>query len=203
MIICLFLFSAANAQVNLEEIIKPGTQLHYLYYPSGDSNAYNLSITIKNLYPVPVFEWQLDLIPSKKGVITHSAAEMKTGSSFYYFFREKAPLSKPGSLTLWLSQQLFMKLTNDNSAPVNVGLYGKNKPPVAMKTFKDAVEFSYLLDGKVIAIKEKLVKRVEQNGKEKAGSDSGFFTFNNSAKLPLIMRLHAGFYLELQEITTK
>ena len=74
--------------------------------------------------------------------------------------------------------------------------------PKKMGTYaEDNEELKILVNGEKETVEEELAK--ELNGEGKPVGNDVFFTFNNSAKMPVILRMRNDFYIVLKEIKTK
>ncbi len=77
-----------------------------------------------------------------------------------------------------------------------------NESLTKMGTYKeDPDELHIIVNGEKETVEEELAKELNEEGAPKG--DDTFFTFYNSAKMPIILRMKNGFYIALKEIKTK
>ena len=193
MICCCFSF----AQVNLQSLVKPGTQLIYAVEANGEK--YDFIVTVKALVPALVFDWQMTNSASSVGTLTHTPQAMISANTLYNYFAPGAKTLDDNTSSVWLSKNSFTGLTKGTKSvmiKMNVGDAAKN-----MTVLSDPKELKILVNGEKETVEEVLAKETGSEGK--ATGDDTFFTFSMSAKMPIILRMQNGFYIALKEIKTK
>ncbi len=186
---------ATYAQVKLEDVVKIGTKLKY--HVKAGEKEYDFMVTVKQLVPTVTFDWEMTAPISTSGTIVHSAKGMKNGNTLFNYFSPGIKKLDDQTVSVWLSKYIFDGVNKaGEGAPMklNVGAAAK-----VMGSYTGSLEEEILIDGETRTINEELVKELVN------GSPSGddFFTFYNSAKLPIILRMNIGFSIALKEIITK
>jgi len=192
-ICCMFSF----AQVNLQSLVKPGTKLIYSVEANGEK--YDFIITVKALAPALVFDWQMTNAANSSGTITHTAQAMISANTMYNYFAPGQKTLGDDMISVWLSKNSFtglMKAGKGIMMTMNAG-----ESPKKMGTYTDSKELKVLVNGEKDVIEEELAKELNDEGVP-VGSEE-YFTFNKSAKMPVILRMQNGFYIALKEIKTK
>ena len=194
----LILSAFSFAQVTLESLVKPGTKL--IYALEANELKYDLTITVKTLVPILVFDWQMSDAPTNSGTITHTATAMISANTMYNYFTPGAKTLDDNSMSMWLSKNTLAGLIkegkgtmikmNTKEAPKKMGIYEE-----------DPKELKIIVNGEKETVKEEIAKQLNAEG-EPIG-DETFFTFYKSAKMPIILRMRNGFNLALKEIKTK
>lgn len=194
----LFLSAFCFAQVNLQGLIKPGTKL--IYAVETNEQKYDFIVTVKALIPALIFDWEMTDRPNNNGTITHTAAAMIAGNTLYNYFSPGAKTLDDNTLSVWLSKNTFTGLTkgsknvmlkmNTNESPKKMGLYKE-----------DPDELKIIVNSEKETIEEFTAK--DMNAAGASAEDQVYFTFANSAKIPIILRMKNGFYIALKEIKTK
>ncbi len=194
-LLVLSLFSFA--QVNLQSLIKPGTKLTYAVDANGQK--YNFIVTVKALVPALVFDWEMTDRANNNGTLTHTAAAMISANTMYNYFSPGTKTLSDDMISVWLSKNTFaglMKAGKGVMMKMNVGEAAKK-----MGTYTGANELEILVNGEKETIEEELANELNNEGTPT--TDDNFFTFYNSAKMPIILRMRNGFYIALKEIKTK
>ena len=186
------------AQVNLQTLVKPGTKLTYAV--EAGEQKYNFIITVKALVPALVFDWEMTDRANNKGTITHTAAAMITGNTLYNYFSPGAKTLDDNTLSVWLSKNTFTGLTkgtksvmlkmNTNEAPKKMGV-----------TKEDPDELKIIVNGEKETVEE--FTATDMNATNAPAAEQVYFTFANSPKTPIILRMRNDFYITLKEIKTK
>jgi hypothetical protein len=186
------------AQVNLQTVIKPGTKL--IYAVEAGAQKYDFIVTVKALVPAVVFDWEMTNDNKSTGTITHTAAAMIAGNTLYNYFAPGAKTLDDNTLSVWLSKNTFTGLTkgaknvmlkmNTNEAPKKMGV-----------TKEDPTELKIIVNGEKETVEEFTAN--DLNAANAPAEDQVYFTFSNSAKMPIILRMKNAFSITLKEIKTK
>ncbi len=207
--ITLFIFSSLffiklspQGYVKLEEVIKPGTQLRYLV-SINDSVSYNFTVTVKQLAPAVIFDWEMDKIETFSGTIVHTVKAMQAAIFLHNYFKQGEQKLDDNTSSVWLSKKVFTHFSKYKGKVMNLGMNGPDQPLVPMATNNLFNETSILYNGTIAKIKEVLAVRMEKNGNRWIQAGNGFFSFYNSVKMPLITSMRTDFYISLEEIITK
>ena len=185
------------AQVNLQSLVKPGTKLIYAVEANGEK--YDFIITVKALLPALVFDWQMTNDANSNGTITHTAQAMISANTMYNYFAPGQKTLGDDMISVWLSKNSFTGLTKTGKGimmKMNAG-----ESPKKMGTYTDSKELKILVNGEKDVIEEELAKELNDEGVPVGSGE--YFTFNKSAKMPVILRMQNGFYIALKEIKTK
>lgn len=193
----MFLSVISFAQVTLQSLVKPGTKL--IYAVEAGAQKYDFIVTVKALVPALVFDWEMTDRANNNGTITHTAQAMIVANTMYNYFAPGAKTLSDDMISVWLSKNTFTGLTKGSKTvmlKMNVG-----EAPKKMGMYTDSKEHKLLVNGEKETVEEELVKELNDAGAPK--SDETYFTFNNSAKMPVIIRMKNDFYIALKEIKTK
>jgi hypothetical protein len=191
---------AANAQVKLEDIVKPGTKLVYAVEANGSS--YDFIVTIKDKNGSS-FEWKMTAPASISGKIIHTPAALRSGYNMWNMFNNGEKTLSDNTLSVWLSQDV-LKAFSEKGKDVEVGMYGANAPALKMRSTGES-DLEITVDGKTVKIQEKMVKpfTMDRGFAKPDESKDAWFTYNNSADFPVILRMSVGFNLHLKAVITK
>jgi len=194
-----FFAVATFAQANLQALVKPGTKLIYAV-ESGDQK-YNFIVTVKKLVPVVEFDWEMTEPASISGSIIHTPAAMMTGNTMYNYFKPGPKTLDDQTLSVWLSKAVFAGLKKEGKGVMmKMNTDGQLK---RMGTYSDDEhELHILVDGEKDTVEEEPVSELNEEGNPVA-KDQNYFTFFDSAKLPIILRMKTDFYIVLKEVRTK
>jgi len=194
-----FFAVATFAQANLQALVKPGTKLIYAV-ESGDQK-YNFIVTVKKLVPVVEFDWEMTEPASISGSIVHTPAAMMTGNTMYNYFKPGPKTLDDQTLSVWLSKAVFAGLKKEGKGVMmKMNTDGQLK---RMGTYSDDEhELHILVDGEKDTVEEEPVSELNEEGNPVA-KDQNYFTFFDSAKLPIILRMKTDFYIVLKEVRTK
>ena len=186
------------AQVNLQTLVKPGTKL--IYAVEAGEQKYDFIVTVKTLVPALVFDWEMTNDNKSSGTITHTAAAMITGNTMYNFFSPGAKTLDDNTLSVWLSKSTFTGLTKGTR---NVMLkMNTNEAPKKMGIIKeDPAELKIIVNGEKETVEEFTAN--DMNAANAPAEEQVNFTFSNSPKMPIILRMKNGFSITLKEIKTK
>lgn len=199
--LCFLLIAStgANAQVKMEEIIKPGTRL--IYNVKTEQGSYDFIVTIKDIKGSS-FDWEMTSPANMKGTINHTDKALLNAHKMYNFFHSETKTLDDQTLSVWLSQKNYKSLAKGDA--VKVCMHNPTDDPAMMKQFQDG-EFLIKVDGNGFKMFDKWVKpakKVKDKWIIDPTSDDSF-TYYNSASFPVILRMHADFELALREIKTK
>ncbi len=190
----------AQAQVKLEEIVKPGTKLIYTVKAQG--STYDFIVTVKDVKG-KTFDWEMTKPADMKGSINHTDKALQNAYKMYNYFHSEERTLDDQTLAVWLSQKLFKSLVKGEA--IKICMYSPTDPPATMKQFMDG-EYLVKVDGNGYKMYDKWVKPAKKlkDGKwmiDPASDDA--FTYYNSPSFPIILRMHTDFELALREIRTK
>lgn len=193
------------AQVNIQSLIKPGTKLIYAVEANGQK--YDFVVTVKALAPALIFDWEMTDRAGNNGTITHTAAAMISGNTIYNYFSPGQKTLDDNTLSVWLSKNTFTSLTkgtknvmmkmNTNEGLKKMGMAGNADDDKD----EEESELNIIVNGEKETIEEKIA--VELNAEGRPVADAALFSFYNSAKMPIILRMINGFSIVLKEIKTK
>ena len=186
------------AQVNLQTVIKPGTKL--IYAVEAGEQKYDFIVTVKTLVPALVFDWEMTNDNKSSGTITHTAPAMITGNTLYNYFSPGAKTLDDNTLSVWISKNTFIGLTKGTK---NVMLkMNINEVPKKMGVIKeDPAELKIIVNGEKETVEGFTAN--DLNAANAPAEDQVYFTFSNSPKMPIILRMKNGFSIALKEIKTK
>jgi hypothetical protein len=186
------------AQVNLQTLVKPGTKL--IYAVEAGEQKYDFIVTVKALVPALVFDWEMTNDNKSSGTITHTAQAMIAANTLYNYFSPGPKTLDDNTLSVWISKNSFTGLTkgtksvmlkmNTNEAPKKMGV-----------TKEDPTELKIIVNGEKETVEEFTASDINTPGA--SAEDQVYFTFANSPKMPIILRMKNGFYIALKEIKTK
>ncbi len=186
------------AQVNIQSLIKPGAKL--IYAVEANEQRYDFIVTVKALVPALIFDWEMTDRANHNGTITHTTAAMLSANTMYNYFTQGPKTLDDNTISVWLSKNSFSALTKGSNSvmmKMNTG-----EPAKKMGTYKeDPDELHIIVNGEKETVEEEIAKELNAEG-EPVG-DEVFFTFFNSAKMPIILRMRNGFSITLKEIKTK
>lgn len=195
-LLALSLFSFA--QVNLQSVIKPGTQL--IYAVEAGAEKYDFTITIKALVPALVFDWAMTNDSKISGTITHTAPAMLAANTMHNYFSPGAKTLDDNTISVWISKNSFTGLTkgtktvmmkmNTNEAPKKIGV-----------TKEDPTELKIIVNGEKETVEQFTAN--DLNAANAAPEDQVYFSFASNAKMPIILQMKNGFSITLKEIKTK
>ena len=186
------------AQVNVQTLIKPGTKL--IYAVEANYQKYNFIVTVKALVPALVFDWEMTDPINSTGTITHTATAMISGNTMYNYFSGGQKMLDDNTLSVWLSKNTFTGLTKGSKAVMMKMNTNESLQKMGI-TQEDPDELHILVNGEKETVEEFTAKQLNEAGVP-AGDDV-YFSFANSAKMPVILRMKNGFYIGLKEIKTK
>ncbi len=199
----LILSIVSFAQVNLQSLIKPGTKLIYAVEANGQK--YDFVVTVKALVPALVFDWEMTDRANNNGTITHTAAAMISANTMYNYFSPGSKTLDDNTSSVWISKNTFTGLTkgsknvmikmNTNEGLKKMGTAGSGDDE------KEESELKIIVNGEKETIEEQVA--IELNTEGRPISEGALFSFYNSAKMPIILRMQNGFSIVLKEIKTK
>ena len=180
------------AQVNLQTVIKPGTKL--IYAVEAGEQKYDFIVTVKTLVPALVFDWEMTNDNKSSGTITHTAPAMIIGNTMYNYFSPGAKTLDDNTLSVWISRNTFIGLTKGTK---NVMLkMNINEAPKKMGVIKDdPAELKIIVNGEKETVEGFTANDLNATGAP--AEDQVYFTFSNSPKMPIILRMKNGFSIAL------
>ena len=194
----LLMLTFSFAQVNLQTLVKPGTKL--IYAVEAGEQKYDFIVTVKALVPALVFDWEMTNDNKSSGTITHTAPAMIAANTLYNYFSPGAKTLDDNTLSVWISKNTFTALTkgtrsvmlkmNTNEAAKKMGV-----------AKEDPAELKIIVNGEKETVEE--LTASDMNAAGASAEDQVYFTFSNSPKMPIILRMKNGFYISLKEIKTK
>ena len=194
----LLMLTFSFAQVNLQTLVKPGTKL--IYAVEAGEQKYDFIVTVKALVPALVFDWEMTNDNKSTGTITHTAPAMIAANTLYNYFSPGAKTLDDNTLSVWISRNTFTALTkgtrsvmlkmNTNEAAKKMGV-----------AKEDPAELKIIVNGEKETVEEFTAS--DMNAAGASAEDQVYFTFSNSPKMPIILRMKNGFYISLKEIKTK
>lgn len=187
------------AQVTLQSLVKPGTRLVYAVVANGEK--YDFIVTVKALTPALVFDWQMTNAANSSGTITHTPQAMLSANTMYNYFAPGAKTLSDDMISVWLSKNTFTGLTKGSRSVMMIMNTGESPKKMGM-TDADAKELKILVNGEKETVEEQMAVVLNDAGAPK-NDDETYFSFNNSAKMPVILRMNNGFFIVLKEIKTK
>lgn len=193
----LLLVGFSFAQVRLEGLIKPGSKLIYAV-ESGEQH-YDFIVTVKSLLPAVIFDWQMTDPINTSGTITHTAQAMLSANTMYNRFSNGQKSLDDNSISVWLSKNTFKGLMKEGEGILMK--MNSDDPLKKMGTYTEETEMKIIVNGEKETIEQEIAKELNEEGQPKGDDD--FFTFYNSAKLPIILKMKNGFLITLKEIKTK
>ena len=186
------------AQVNLQTLVKPGTKLTYAV--EAGEQKYDFIITVKALVPALIFDWEMTDRANNNGTITHTAAAMITGNTLYNYFSPGAKTLDDNTLCVWISKNTFTGLTKGTKS-VMLKMNTNESPQKMGVIQEDPKEFKIIVNGEKETVEEFTAN--DLNATSAPAEDQVYFTFANSPKMPIILRMKNGVYITLKEIKTK
>ena len=199
---CMLFVMYTQAQVKLENIVKPGTKL--IYAVEAGDKKYNFIVTVNNLNGAS-FNWEMSDPVNLSGNITQTAKALDNADVMYNFFQPGDKKLDDKTLSVWLSKKCFNQFDKQAGKPVKMYLNGPDQDPENVGTYTGDLPLEVTIDGKTDTIYEELVKPLTLSGQDYVPSEESddFFTFYGSAAFPIILRMNLGFSIALKEIRTK
>ena len=191
--ICSFSF----AQVTLQSLVKPGTKL--IYAVEAGEEKYDFVVTVKALTPALIFDWDMTNYVNASGTLTHTAEAMQSANTMYNLFAPGKKTLSDEQISVWLSKNTFADLKKEGKGAMmkmNVG-----ETPKKIGVDGESKELKILVNGEKETIEEQMAVELDDAGNAK--KTDTYFTFYNSAKMPVIIRMKNDFYIQLKEIKTK
>ncbi len=181
------------AQVNLQTVIKPGTKL--IYAVEAGAQKYDFIITVKTLVPALIFDWEMTNDNKSNGSITHTAAAMVAGNTMYNYFSPGAKMLDDNTLSVWISKNTFTGLTK-GAKSVILQMNTNEKPRKMGVTKEDPTELKIIINGEKETVEEFTAN--DLNAANAPADEQVYFTFSNSPKMPIILRMKNGFSIALK-----
>lgn len=186
------------AQARLEGLVKPGTKL--IYAVEANEQKYDFIVTIKSLNPALVFDWEMTDPVNTSGTITHTPTAMISANTMYNYFSSGTKTLDDNTISVWLSKNTFTGLTK-GSKTVMIKMNMNEQPKKMGVDKEDPEELHILVNGEKETVEEFTAKELNEAGVTMG--DDAYFSFSNSAKMPIILKMKNGFYIALKEIKTK
>jgi len=194
----LLMLTFSFAQVNLQTLVKPGTKL--IYAVEAGEQKYDFIVTVKVLVPALVFDWEMTNDNKSTGTITHTAPAMIAANTLYNYFSPGAKTLDDNTLSVWISRNTFTALTKGTRS-VMLKMNTNEAAKKMSVTKEDPAELKIIVNGEKETVEEFTAN--DMNAAGAAAEDQVYFTFSNSPKMPIILRMKNGFYISLKEIKTK
>jgi hypothetical protein len=187
------------AQVRLEGLVKPGTQL--IYAVEANEQKYDFIVTVKTLALALVFDWQMTDPINTNGTIIHTAAAMLSGNTMYNFFSAGSKTLDDNTLSVWLSKNTLASLTKGGRNVMMKMNTNESLKKMGTEEKENLGELKIIVNGEKETIEELLAQELNEEGHPM--TEGALFSFYNSAKMPVILRMKNGFSITLKEIKTK
>ena len=194
----LLMLTFSFAQVNLQTLVKPGTKL--IYAVEAGEQKYDFIVTVKVLVPALVFDWEMTNDNKSSGTITHTAPAMIAANTLYNYFSPGAKTLDDNTLSVWISRNTFTALTKGTRS-VMLKMNTNEAAKKMSVTKEDPAELKIIVNGEKETVEEFTAS--DMNAAGASAEDQVYFTFSNSPKMPIILRMKNGFYISLKEIKTK
>ncbi len=189
--------ACTNAQVKLEDVVKPGSKLIYAVEANGSKYDFIVTLQDKN---GSSFAWEMTAPASIQGKIIHTKTALQSAANMWNYLGAETKTLDDNTLSVWISQKVLTALNNKES--VAVGMSSPDAAPNNMAVVSEA-DFDITVDGKKTSIHENVAKPVlDAGGTIKVNeASSDYFTYNNAPGFPVILRMNAGtnFYFSGQE----
>jgi hypothetical protein len=186
------------AQVNLQTLVKPGTKL--IYAVEAGEQKYDFIVTVKALVPAVVFDWEMTNDNKSSGTLTHTATAMISANTLYNYFSSGAKTLDDNTLSVWISKNTFTGLTKGSKYSMLKMNTNESLKKMGV-TREDPSELKIMVNGEKETIEEFTANDINALGAP--AEDQVYFTFSNSPKIPIILRMKNGFFISLKEIKTK
>ncbi len=194
-IVSLFSF----AQARLEGLVKPGTKL--IYAVDAGEQKYDFIVTVKALTPALVFDWQMTDPVNTIGTITHTANAMISANTMYNYFATGVKTLDDNSISVWLSKNMFTGLSKGGRNVMMKMNTGEPLKKMGTAEKEEESELKIIVNGEKETIEEELAQELNEEGHPI--TEGAFFSFYNSVKMPVVLRMKNGFTITLREIKTK
>src|SRR3569833_2289265 len=129
---CLLLAVCTQAQVKLENIVKPGTKL--IYDDDADGKKYNFIVTVNDLKGSSI-NWEMTDPVHISGRITQTPKAIASANTMYNFFQAGDKKLDDKTLSVWVSQKCFNQFDKHGSQPIKMFLNGPNKEAENVGTY--------------------------------------------------------------------
>jgi len=186
------------AQVSLQNLVKPGTK--FIYAVEANEQKYDFIITVKALVPALIFDWEMTDREGNTGTIIHTAAAMISGNTLYNYFSPGVKTLDDNTLSVWLSKNTLTGLTKGSKSAM-LKMNTNESPKKMGVTEEDPKELKIIVNGEKETVEEFTAN--DMSAPNASQEDQVYFTFANSPKAPIILRMKNGFYITLKEIKTK
>jgi hypothetical protein len=150
--------------------------------------------------PGLVFDWEMTNDNKSSGTITHTAPAMISGNTMYNYFSPGAKTLDDNTLSVWISKNTFTGLTKGTKSVI-LQMNINEMPKKMGVTKEDPVELKIIVNGEKETVEEFTAS--DLNAANAPAEEQVYFTFSNSPKMPIILRMKNGFSITLKEIKTK
>jgi hypothetical protein len=177
-----------------ENFIKVGTKMVYAVV-NGDKK-YDFIVTVKQLSPELIFDWEMTAPVNTKGTITIPQKDMQHAMAFYNYF-------SPGSLTLdgetsvWLSNDQFNQIKNNRYGIFK--LDGKNGKETPMKVIRNTPNMPIPVITPIVNGKPMTLNTIYLNNGI-LGENMREVVLLDSKDFPIIVKMNLGWTITLKEI---
>jgi len=113
-------FSIHAQQKKSENIFSKNCVLLYDVGFEGRDYMFNVRI-IENSKKGLVFDWFMTGSAGMTGIVKVSSQDKKSATSYLNYFNYKSNYSIPGTSCVWLSEDVFKKIKNNESVTLNLG----------------------------------------------------------------------------------
>lgn len=158
-----------------------------------------MRVVVKKIDPF-IFEYEVIDSANAKGTITHTKAGMKNGIVLHNDFTTGDKVLDDKTISGILSQKIFENLSKRKRRPVTIFLKGLSSEPVRIGFADREEDFIVRVNGKQVTIKQEYARAKIKFHNKFETTGENYFTYYNSAKLPLILKMRTGFYIELLDI---
>lgn len=179
------------AQVNIEDLVRPGTKLVYAVESRG--MKYDFIVTVKQLTPVVVFNWEMTEPANISGTIIHTEKGMQSARTMFNFFRPGEKTLDDETSCVWLSNEVYTGMYHKDGTGISTDVGAPQR--TFTKTNDDSLKVT--VNGKKQILIESMAIEVGNSGKS---NNEDFFTFSSSSKMPIIYKFKGSFYIELRAI---
>jgi hypothetical protein len=186
------------AQVNLQTLVKPGTKL--IYAVEAGEQKYDFIVTVKALVPALIFDWEMTNDNKSSGTITHTAPAMISGNTMYNYFAPGTKTLDDNTLSVWISKNTFTGLTKGTKTVILQMNTNEGAKKMGV-TKEDPAELKIMVNGEKETVEGFTASDLD--AANAPAEEQVYFTFSNSPKMPIILRMKNGFFIALKEIKTK
>jgi hypothetical protein len=192
-----FFSTASIAQERLEQLVKPGTKL--MYRIDLKVKSYDMRVVVKSLNPF-VFDYEIIDSLNARGTITHTKGGISNGVILHNNFTAGNKVLDEKTTSLWLSDRVYSNLSKHKRRPIKMFLNGLSGEQSNIGFAKGEKDFMVRVNGKQITIQQEYAKPKIKFNRNFETTGEEYFSYYNSAKLPLILKMRTNFYIELLDI---